>query len=75
LIEKIDGAIRASIEDARAHPEQTLPYVREHAQEMDAAVLTAHIQTFVNDFSLVIPQAGMQAIETLDRMARQAGLL
>ncbi|WP_419664039.1 conserved uncharacterized protein, DUF178 [Desulfosarcina variabilis str. Montpellier] len=75
LIEKIDETIRASIEYARTHPEKTLPYVRQHAQEMDAAVLTAHIQTFVNDFSLAIPQAGMQAIETLDRMARQAGLL
>ena len=75
LIEKIDDCIYTSIEQARMHPEKTLPYVRQHAQEMDTAVLRAHIQTFVNDFSLAIPQTGMQAIETLEQMARQTGCL
>ena len=75
LIDKIDGAIHSSIAKAKSRPEKTLPYVRRHAQEMEETVLKAHIQTFVNDFSLAMTQKGVQAIETLERMAREAGVL
>jgi 1,4-dihydroxy-6-naphthoate synthase len=75
LIGQVDRALRASIEQARLNPEQTVPYVRQHAQEMEETVLKAHIQTFVNDFSLAITQTGIKAIETLEGMAREAGVL
>lgn len=75
LIKKIDASIYASIAQARTSPEETLPYVRQHAQEMEEAVLTAHIQTFVNDFSLTMPPVGMKAIETLEHLAREAGII
>lgn len=75
LIEKIDATVHASIQRARLDPQKTLPYVRQHAQELDAAVLTAHIQTFVNDFSLAMPSTGEAAIETLELMAQEAGVL
>ena len=42
---------------------------------MDAAVLTAHIQTVVNDFSLDLTAQGRQAIAALETMARSAGAL
>lgn len=75
LIGDIDVAVNTSIRRAMQHPEAALPYIRRYAQEMDEAVLSAHIRTFVNDFSLDIGDAGRQAIDTLERMARDAGAL
>ena len=75
LIERVDQAVLASIRRAMDSPERTLPYVRRHAQEMDDAVLAAHIGTFVNDFSLALDPQGVKALETLEAMARAAGVL
>lgn len=75
LIRSIDTAIHTSIRQAMAQPGQALPYIRQHAQEMDESVLAAHIRTFVNDFSLTLPQQGLDAITTLERMAMDAGAI
>ncbi|GAB6908476.1 1,4-dihydroxy-6-naphtoate synthase [Desulfosarcina cetonica] len=75
LIRSIDTAIHASIRQAMAQPAKALPYIRQHAQEMDQSVLEAHIRTFVNDFSLTLPQQGLDAIATLARMAMDAGAI
>ncbi len=75
LIGQIDAAVRTSIQRAMADPQASLPYVRRYAQEMDDAVLQAHISTFVNDFSLKPGAAGHQAIAQLEAMAREAGVL
>ena len=58
-----------------ADPDEALPYIRQHAQEMDDAVLKSHVRTFVNDFSLALTDSGHQAIEKLASMAREAGAL
>lgn len=70
-----EDLLRQSIEMARKNPERALPYIREHAQEMDEKVLEEHIRTFVNDHSLGLSSADLDAIGTLDRMAREAGIL
>ena len=75
LITKIDAAVNQSIRQAMRQPEAALPYIRQHAQEMDATVLQKHIRSFVNDFSLDLSQKGRQAIDVLERMAQQAGAL
>lgn len=75
MIQKIDAAIHHSVKTAFAHPEKTLPYMRQHAQELDEAVLSAHVKTFVNDFSLNLAPNGRKAIETLEQMAIAAGAL
>ena len=75
LIQRIDGAVRSSIEHAMQNPDGALPYVRKYAQEMDDQVLSAHIRTFVNDFSLDFGDRGREAIDTLARMATDAGAL
>jgi 1,4-dihydroxy-6-naphthoate synthase len=75
LIGQIDAALHESIGRAMDHPEQTLPYVRQHAQEMAEAVLEAHIHTFVNDFSLAMNDRGQRAIDVLESMARAAGAI
>jgi 1,4-dihydroxy-6-naphthoate synthase len=75
VIRKIDAAINRSIRRAMADPDETLPYIRQHAQEMDDMVLQAHIRTFVNDFSLALTRQGRRAIERLGSMAHAAGAI
>lgn len=75
LTEQLQEGIRRSIHLARRDPEAALPYIRSHAQEMTADVLRAHIDTFVNDFSLDLGSEGHRAIRVLEERARQAGIL
>jgi 1,4-dihydroxy-6-naphthoate synthase len=75
LIEKIDAALNSSIQRAMTNPDEAMPYIRQYAQEMDATVIKAHIQTFVNDFSLKLTGQGCRAIELLESLARDAGVI
>ncbi|MBC2744934.1 MAG: 1,4-dihydroxy-6-naphthoate synthase [Desulfosarcina sp.] len=75
LIEQIEATVNKSIRRAMANPDEALPYIRQHAQELDDTVLRAHIRTFVNDFSLELTARGRRAIDTLETMARAAGAI
>ena len=61
----VDEGIRASLRHARMHPEAGRDYIRQHAQEMDEAVIRQHIGTFVTDHSLEIGHEGEAAILAL----------
>ncbi|MGE0592657.1 MAG: 1,4-dihydroxy-6-naphthoate synthase [Vicinamibacterales bacterium] len=61
----VEGAIRASVAYAFAHPEASRAYVRAHAQEMSDAVCDQHIALYVNAHSLDIGDEGLRAIERL----------
>jgi 5,8-dihydroxy-2-naphthoate synthase len=63
--EAIEDAIRASVEYAFAHPEASRDYVREHSHEMSEEVCRAHIELYVNDFSVDLGDEGMAAIDRL----------
>lgn len=71
----VDRAIRQSITRAHENPDATLPYIRSHAQEMTAEVLDAHIQTFVNEFSLDLGERGRAAVAILEEKARHTGII
>lgn len=71
----LDQAIRASIEWAFAHPEQCLPYIQEHAQELEGRVVQDHIGLYVNDFSRKLGDTGMAAIAAFLQRGRDAGIL
>jgi len=75
VIQNVEKAIAESIAFAFAHPDQTMLYVREHAQEMALDVIQQHIGLYVNDFSLDIGKAGRAAIQTLFGMAEAAGIM
>ncbi|MBT8341583.1 MAG: 1,4-dihydroxy-6-naphthoate synthase [Desulfatitalea sp.] len=72
---QLQALIRDSISHARANPGQALPYIRQHAQEMTPQVLDAHIDTFVNDFSLDLGETGRRAVSLLETHALAAGFL
>lgn len=68
VIATIDRILRRSIEYAFAHPDESLPFIREHAREMDEDVIRQHIALFVNEYSLDIGPEGEAAVERLLRM-------
>ncbi|MCP4747343.1 MAG: 1,4-dihydroxy-6-naphthoate synthase [Desulfobacteraceae bacterium] len=73
--EQLDKMIRKSITLAKDAPDAALPYIRKYAREMPAKVLKAHIDTFVNEFSLDLGPVGRAAITELENRARNAGII
>jgi 1,4-dihydroxy-6-naphthoate synthase len=74
-IAAVDRAVRASLEYAHAHPGEPTAYIRQHAQELDDDVTTAHIGLYVNDFSLDLGDEGIAAVEELFARAEARGLI
>ena len=71
----VDERIRESLLYARAHADETWPYVQTHAREMADDIISRHIETFVNDFSLDGGDDGERAIRfLLEAAANQQGL-
>lgn len=62
---KINRVLRRSVEHAFQNPNDSLPFVRQHAQSMDESVMQNHIRLYVNDFSMDLGMKGREAIETL----------
>ncbi|GGM00711.1 1,4-dihydroxy-6-naphthoate synthase [Deinococcus aerophilus] len=69
----LNDAVRASLEYAHAHPEAATAYIREHALEMSDEVMRAHIDLYVNDFSLDVGGEGTRAVQELHRRAVAVG--
>jgi len=74
-IRMADEAIRSSLEYARLHPQEPRAYIKEHAQELENNVIDAHINLYVNDFSLNLGDKGIMAVETLLSRAESRGLI
>ncbi|MEI6892353.1 MAG: 1,4-dihydroxy-6-naphthoate synthase [Pontiella sp.] len=74
-ISDIEARLKDSIESAFADPDSTRDYVRQHAQEWADDVTREHIKTYVNDFTLDLGEEGRAAIETLQNMAKAAGII
>ncbi len=70
-----DDLVRHSIALSRKDISPVLPYIREHAQQMDAAVLEQHIATFVNESSVDLGEDGRRAVAALETLARDAGVI
>ena len=65
--ESVERAIRASVEYAFAHPEASRDYVREHSHEMSEDVCRAHIELYVNGYSVDLGEPGLAAVERLSK--------
>jgi len=63
LHEKVQRLIRKSLEFAFENPAESLDFVKQHAQEMDAEVMQKHINLYVNDYSLSLGAKGKEAIQ------------
>lgn len=68
-------AIRASLAFARANEAAVMPYVRAHAVEMDDDVMRRHIALYVNEFTVDVGDAGIDAVRALFARAHDAGIV
>lgn len=73
--QRLDRVLARSVAHALDHPDSPLPYVRQHAQEMDTTVMYAHIQLYVNEFTRNLGPEGQAAIQTMFDMAKAKGIL
>ncbi|MGA7827608.1 MAG: 1,4-dihydroxy-6-naphthoate synthase [Geobacteraceae bacterium] len=74
-LERLSSLLRSSVEYARNHPSETLPYVHSHSQEMSEEVCTSHIGLYVNEYSLDPGPDGEKAAELLFSRGEQLGLI
>lgn len=72
---RFNRVLARSVAYALDHPQQTLPYVRAHAQEMDEAVMFQHIGLYVNEFTRNLGTKGRAAVQLMFDMARERGVL
>src|SRR3954469_4718859 len=75
LKQKVNRVLRRSIEYAFAHREASLPFVREHAQEMNETVMYQHIDLYMNHYSIDLGPEGRRAIDMLFSRAAETGLI
>ena len=73
--QRVNRILRRSVEYAFANPSASLPFVREHAQEMSEDVMYKHIELYVNDYSIDLGAEGKRAVETLFARASAAGII
>lgn len=71
----VNRVVARSVAYAQSNPQATRPYVSAHAQEMDEAVMYAHIGLYVNDFTLNLGIEGRAAVGHLFHEAHQKGLI
>ncbi len=60
--ESIEDAVRQSLDWAYAHQDETLQLCARHAQSMDPAVLRAHVQLYVNEYTRDLGDTGTRAV-------------
>ena len=75
MIRLIDASLKASVEYAYDNPDLIKPYIRDHAQEMDEAVMQQHIDLYVNEYSIDYGEDGEAAIKDLLDRAVCAGIV
>ena len=73
-VEALGRVMRRSVEYSFAHPEVSLPFVREYAQEMEDEVMQAHIKLYVNSFSEDLGERGESAVRRLLEQGEATGL-
>ena len=71
----IDDAMRGACSSRARTKHAIMPYVREHAIEMDDDVMRKHIGLYVNDFSEDVGQEGVAAVDALFARAHEAGII
>ena len=74
-ITAIDRAIAESIGFADGNPGECSAYIRQHAQEMDRAVMESHIGLYVNEYSRDLGEGGIAAVQQFLERGREAGIL
>lgn len=62
---QLDDIIRRSVNYAFTHYPLLTDYVKQHAQEMEEAVMRQHIDLYVNNYSIALQEDGKAAVKKL----------
>lgn len=62
---KLERVLRKSVEYALKNPGRSFDYVRSNAQELDVEVVKAHINLYVNEYSISLGLEGRNAIKEI----------
>jgi 1,4-dihydroxy-6-naphthoate synthase len=73
LAVELDRAIAASIDYAHRNREAALATMRAHARELSDAVLWAHVELYVSEWTRDMGSVGARALTELDAAARAIG--
>jgi len=73
--QSINRVMRRSVQYAFDHPSDVMPFVRQHAQEMEAAVMLAHIELYVTRHTVDLGYDGREAVRQMFRIALEKGVL
>ncbi len=73
--QKVNRLIRKSVEFAFENPKSALSFIKEHAQEMEEAVMYQHIDLYVNKYSVNLGKEGKKAIQTMFDQAFEKGII
>ncbi len=68
--QRFADVLRAAVEYAYAHRQETLSTMRKYAQELDDNALWAHVELYVNDWSVDLGDQGRQAFSCLAEVLR-----
>lgn len=74
-LNKINSCIKRSVEYAFKNSQGVMPYVKQHAQEMEEEVMKKHIALYVNDFSIDLGAKGTEAVQILFNKALETKLI
>lgn len=75
MINKLNRIMFRSVEYAMKHPVEAMPFVREHAPEMEDELMEQHIRNLVNDNTLSLGTGGKVALAKLQQIARETGFI
>ena len=70
VIGKLNRIMKRSVLWAMEHPEETMTFVKAHAQEMDEAVMQKHIGLYVTDFTIDLGVKGKEAVSRLSEITK-----
>jgi 1,4-dihydroxy-6-naphthoate synthase len=73
--QKLNRAMKRSVEFAFANPNSSREFVKHYAQEMDEEVRRKHIALYVNNYSITLGEQGREAIKVFFQKAKDAGLI
>ncbi len=75
ILSGLERMMRESILYSGNNPSEVKGYIRSHSQEMSDEVCAAHIDLYVNDYSLELGREGESAMEALLDRAESSGLV
>ncbi len=73
--QRVNRVLRRSVAHAFAHPADAMPFVRAHAQAMEDAVMQAHIDLYVSQYTLDLGETGRAAVRQMFRLGRELGAI